>query len=466
MLEIVEKFIQKHQLIEKGTTVVVGVSGGPDSIALLHFLWVNRLKWDLDLIGVHVDHMFRGKQSEEDYKFVQDYCRLLHVTFEGTQVNVPFYQKQNDHTNAQDAARECRYQFFDQMMRKYQADYLALAHHGDDQVETMLMRQVRGSFISGISGMQAKRPFSTGEVIRPFLSVTKDEIITYCQDENLKVRIDPTNQKDTYTRNRFRRYVLPFLKNENPNVHQRFQYLSECLRDDQVFLEDLAKEKLNEVIVEKGQQEMVLSIEEMDKLPISLQRRCFHLILNYLYHEKHIKFISSVHIEKLILFMKGFHPSGTLHFPRGLRVIKSYHKLTLTYHAKKTKKAFEEILHIPGELDFSDKFKIGAKFITDIDHLKKVTNNMFLCHVEGIQLPIIVRTRKPGDRMTLKGMTGTKKLKDIFIDLKVPIEERDEWPVISDSNGNILWLPQLKKSSFEIFNRHKGNNSYILLYYK
>lgn len=198
----------------------------------------------------HVDHMFRGDESHEDLQFVQDLCKGLGVICETIRINVSQYQKQYG-MNAQVAARECRYAFLERIMKKYDARYVALGHHGDDQVETILMRLVRGSTPKGYAGIAVKRPFHNGYLIRPLLGVTKEEIVNYCNELKIIPRIDPSNKKEVYTRNRLRKYVLPHLKEENPQVHEKFQKFSMQMQEDEAYLQELAFEKMNKVITKK-----------------------------------------------------------------------------------------------------------------------------------------------------------------------------------------------------------------------
>lgn len=177
-------------------------------MALLHALHALYGR-SANVIAAHVDHRFRGAQSEEDMRFVQAYCEAEQIKCETAQINVTAYAEKNG-LNKQAAARDCRYQFFKEVMSKHQADYLALAHHGDDQVETMLMRLAKGILGAGLAGMQPVRRFETGQMIRPFLAITKEEILHYCHENALSYRTDESNAKDDYTRNRFRKAVLPF----------------------------------------------------------------------------------------------------------------------------------------------------------------------------------------------------------------------------------------------------------------
>ena len=183
-------------------------------------------------------------------------------------------------------------------MEKDNIPNLALGHHGDDQIETILMRLTRGSELKAAAGIQVKRPFATGTIIRPFLCVTKAEIEDYIQRNNLKPVYDHTNQLDIYTRNRFRNHILPFLKSENKNVHIHFQQFSEQMLEDEKFLMDLAKETYNKVVNKECKMvTYLLNLIEFKKAPFPLQRRCIQLILNYLYKGKLPKDLTSIHID-------------------------------------------------------------------------------------------------------------------------------------------------------------------------
>ncbi|WP_102347984.1 tRNA lysidine(34) synthetase TilS [Bacillus sp. Marseille-P3661] len=444
-LEKVDHFINSYNLLEKGSTIIVGVSGGIDSIALLHYLWTKREIWSLKIVVAHVDHMFRGQQSKDDLLFVQDYCKKLNIEFEGVSMDVPEFAAAKQ-ISSQAAARECRYEFYKTVIHKYHGRYLALAHHGDDQIETMLMRMVRGSYGQAVAGIPLKRPFEHGMIIRPFLCLTKSEIEQYVVLSNLSYREDPSNEKDDYQRNRFRHHVLPFLRKENPNVAERFQTLSQMLTEDHQLLERLAEEELAKCIIHKEEMEIIFSINVIISLPISLQRRCIQLILNYLYKDIPSN-VTTIHINQVLSLLDNDHPSGQLNFPKGLIVRRSYQQCSMAFEKKmQNVDSYYYNLSIPGEILVNGKYLIEAEWVSEVPEKVKGMD-YFLCDSKGISLPLHIRTRRQGDRMTLSGMKGTKKIKTIFIDEKIPRELRDSWPIVEDSNGCILWLPQLKKSA-------------------
>jgi tRNA(Ile)-lysidine synthase len=452
--------IQKHQLLEKGSTIVVGVSGGPDSLALLHLLNQLKDKWNLKLVCAHVDHMFRGDQSKEEMLFVRDFCKEQEIICETTQIDVSAYAKENQ-LSSQVAGRECRYEFFKDVLDKYQSRYLALGHHGDDQIETILMRMVRGSSGEALAGMKVKRKFHNGYIIRPLLANTKEQLLSYCSEHQLMPKFDPSNEKTNYTRNRFRKFVLPFLKKENPLVHERFQYFSETFLDDESYLKVLTKQHMNTVLKRKEKSVVEMDIKSFKSLPLPLQRRGIQLILNYLY--KHIPAsLSSIHIESLLTLLSHDHPSGSLDYPDGLKVIKSYQTCMFTFeHNEVNKYSFE--LDIPSVVRLPNGYEIACEIVKN-DSIQERGNKSFILRNNSLNGPLIVRTREQGDKIKLKGMNGRKKVKDIFIDEKIPIHSRHSWPIVEDGNGNILWIPGLKKSVFEADSTNE--DKYVVLNYK
>lgn len=459
MRQIVNRFIKKHSLLFPESIVVVGVSGGPDSLALLHFL-KNYQKWmKLTVIAAHVDHMLRGEESAEDFDFVKTYCQYEEIIFEGSKINVQEYQQTNN-LSVQVAARECRYRFFAEVMRKHQASILALAHHGDDQIETVIMRQVRGAQGLGLAGIPVKRPFNEGVIIRPFLCLSKEEIYTYCQNKKLSPRIDKSNFSSKYTRNRIRNEILPIFKKENPAVHVRFQQQSELMIDDELFLQKLAENELQNLIISKEINKVVLSIPNLINSPIPLQRRAFQLILNYLYIHN-IPEITTIHIDQFLNFLKEAKPSGSLDFPNGLIIIKSYEQCILSFHQTPDLQHYEYYLPIPGIVTV----KKGKIFGEVINALPKFPpqKNVVIFDLEKISLPLSVRNRQKGDFISQQGMKGTKKLKSLFIDEKIDRSARGEWPIVVDGNGEILWVPNLRRSN-KAFPSHETKHFLVLTF--
>ncbi|GER67628.1 tRNA(Ile)-lysidine synthase [Weizmannia acidilactici] len=458
--EEVSNFIKKHRLIEKGDHLLVAVSGGPDSLALLHFLATRSERFHAKITAAHIDHMIRGEASYNDLLFVESFCKTLQIGCETARI--PILEKMKEEgLGLEETARKYRYGFLAETMGKIKANKVVFGHHGDDQIETVLMRLTRGTGGKGRAGIPFRRPFAKGEIIRPLLGTTKKEIESYCLHYRLKPRTDASNESPAYTRNRFRSVVLPFLKEENPQVHAHFQRFSEELLEDEAFLYGLAQEKIQEALAVEGRS-CTLDIPKFKRMPLPLQRRGIHLILKYLYNSD-LKNITAIHTDAIIKLAGSPHPSGRVDLPGGVKAVRDYGRCIFAFREPAAGiTTYQYDLDEGMEIDLPNGYTIRLeKQEISYSYLPK---NMLLLHVNDISLPLIVRTRKPGDRIEVKGLDGSKKVKDIFIDEKISKPERDIWPVVTDSNGTILWLPNLKKSRFEP-NHVLPHETYYIVHY-
>lgn len=457
----VEAFLQRKQVDIGGKKILVGVSGGPDSLALLHFLWSCESKWNIKVYAAHLDHMFRGKESEDEARFVQHFCEVRNIPFEMKQIDVPRYMEETG-LSAEIAARKCRYSFYKEVLDKYSIPFLALGHHGDDQIETILMRLTRGSTGKARGGIPFSRPFFQALIIRPFLCLSRGDIEEYCARHQLEPRLDPSNLEDLYTRNRFRNHVLPFLKQENPKVHEHFQRFSEELISDEMYLEQLAKEKMKQVIQKKTDGEIGININAFHCLPLPLQRRGIQLILNYLYKVKPSS-LSAVHMEQIAALLKNPHPSGALDFPNGLKIIRSYETCLFIMNPIEEEKEYCFEISVPGETSLPNGDRVVCKFLSEEEDVME-TDDVFVGYIEEESLPLIIRNRRDGDRIKVKGLEGTKKLKRIFMEKKIPVHKRNSWPVIADQFGRIIWVPGLRKSSLYRQKSKPGRRKFLISY--
>ncbi|MCR6108837.1 tRNA lysidine(34) synthetase TilS [Bacillus sp. A301a_S52] len=447
MKQVINSFITKHGLIEEGDHLLVAVSGGPDSMALIHYLIeLSHLK-KVQLSVTHVEHGLRGEESKKDAELVASFCQKHMVPFYLYEADVK-KKKQQQAVSTQDAARLCRYEWFEHLMHKLGTTKLVTAHHGDDQIETMLMRQMRGS-LSGRKGIPVKRMFAGGYIIRPLLAVEKDKLLEYCSTHNIPYRKDGSNDEDTYLRNRIRQQLLPFIKKENPKAHHVFQWQSEVLTDEEEWFQHETKQVVEKVITFKGSHKITVSLEAFGEVAKALQRRAIHLILNYLLISHQLQFDRS-HIEAIIDLIRKEHPSGEVHLPKNITVEKSYDSLVFS---KKTPVLKEElwdqkkelVLPLPGKLTWATGTICTDTIVGKIP-LKNEPHDTFI-DLNKVSLPFIIRTRRAGDRMSFLGGKGTKKLKDVFIEEKVAKGDRDLWPIVTDSHGTILWVPLLKRSN-------------------
>lgn len=449
--ENVKQFINRHQLIGQGDKVAVGVSGGPDSLSLLSYLASKRKEWQIEVFALHLDHMFRGEESYQELKFVEQFCQSRDIPFYAERIQIEKQMKETG-GSLQEVSRRVRYRFFERGLEHFSADKLALAHHGDDQVETVTMQLVKGA--GSRTGIPVRRPLGKWEVVRPLLYVNKEMIEEYCLHYELDPRRDSSNEKPIYTRNRFRSELLPFFKQENRKVHEHFQRFSEELSEDNQFLEDLTREKLHN-IWQKDDSGCSLKVEAFRLMPLPLQKRAIHLILNYLYKGKNP--FSFVHIQQILHLLMEDKSSWKLDLPHGLKVCREYQFCIFTFNIPdKTEYVFK--------LDEGDRitWPYGGQFAL-ADQLPEATAAYeYMILNDKVKRPLYIRTRRTGDKIQPKGMEGSKKLKDLFIDEKVVPAKRDQWPIVTDSEGKLLWVPGLKRSRHE--ETSSAGNRLILIY--
>lgn len=442
MEETVTDFMKKNGLLKPNSTVCIGVSGGPDSMALLHHYVSIRERWNLQLIVLSADHQLRGEASQMDLEYVEEMCVKWGVQFVGTKLDVAAY-KEAMGVGTQVAARALRYRFFSEQMVFFEADYLALGHHGDDQVETMLMNFTRSANVASLSGIPTKRRFATGYIVRPFLCLTKSMIENDCHIHHIQPRIDPSNTDTYYTRNYFRKYIMPLIKTQNNNIHTIAQHLSISLSEDETYLQQEAKAMVSEVVhFNRIRFTVTFEIKAFKSYAVSLQRRGFHLILNYLYN-KLPENLSYVHEDIFFKLLETQDAYTQLDFPKQLQVEKSYEQVAFYFpNAKNSGTDFRELLTVPGRVILPDGSCLTASYL---DTYVNTNDNIFICPAADVVLPLHIRSREPGDRMTWEGLKGSKKIKDIFIDEKVHRQERDNWPIVTDDSGEIIWLVGIRK---------------------
>ena len=246
MKEKVLETIKKYNLIKDGDRLVLGVSGGPDSIAMLNIL--NDIKNDkkqhmnFDIIVAHVNHMIR-EEAIEDQKFVENFCKKIGVTFYAKSIDVQKIAN-NKKIGTEEAGRNARYEFFDEILEKENANKIAIAHNKNDKIETIIMNMLRGSGIAGLKGIE---PIKNNKYIRPLIECERFEIEEYCAQNGIEPRIDRTNFENVYTRNKVRNIVIPFIKKEfNPNIIQTMDRLSDLVKEEDEYLENVVEEKYKE----------------------------------------------------------------------------------------------------------------------------------------------------------------------------------------------------------------------------
>lgn len=419
----------------KSEYVVVAVSGGPDSMFLLKIL---QDKLNKTIVVAHVHHNLR-KESDEEAKRLEEYCKDNNLVFEMHKIT-----EYPNNKFSEESARKIRYDFFDKLISKYKSDILFTAHHGDDLVETILMRLIRGSTLRGYAGIKLISYDRGYKIARPLLFITKDEILDYLDKNSIWYAIDMSNKSDKYKRNRMRNKVLPLLKEENKNVNIKFMDFSEkILFVDDYFKKCISKVK-DEIIVNNNID--ICKFNELDDI-IKM-----YLLEEYIYdiYKDDITYINNTHMNIIIDSMKRGNTKISLPCKR-LGIVE--------YNNFKIINAGFEYY----DYEFTDKIVLKNNKIIEVDNNTKETSN-YVIHLNSkdISLPFHVRCRKIGDFICVKNLKGKKSVSDIFTDEKLSKEDRDTYPIVTDDNDVILWIPGIKKSNFD---RKKDGKYDIILKY-
>ena len=416
--------------------VIAAISGGPDSMYLLDLL-INKL--NKKIVVAHVHHNLR-KESDEEALKLEEYAKRNNLIFEMMKI-----EEYPNNKFSEEAARKIRYDFFDELIKKYKSDILFTAHHGDDQIETILMRLTRGSSLKGYAGIELISVDRGYKIVRPLLYITKDEILKYLDNKKIWYAIDKSNTDLKYTRNRYRNKILPELKKENKNVHNKFNEFNQRLLFADKFIKKYAINCYNEIVENED-----INVLEFNKFEKIIKIYILEEYLKRIYKED-INMINNKHIE-IIINKLSQNKNVIFDMPANKKAV-------IEYNNFKIEKIKESVKY---QYEFIDYIKLPNNKEILIDN-ETLTNN-YVIHLNSkeIKLPFIVRTRKDGDYMNVKNMQGTKKVNDIFIDSKIPRKLRDIYPIVTDSTGKIIWIPGIKKSHLD---RKKEQKYDIILKY-
>ncbi|MEW9096705.1 MAG: tRNA lysidine(34) synthetase TilS [Clostridiaceae bacterium] len=455
LLQKVIRTIEDNQMIKKGDKIIVAVSGGPDSICLLHILSTLKEKYSIELYAAHINHCLRGDEADEDEEYVRGFCKQYAIDFHSIKIDVANLAKEKK-MSFETTAREARYMFFDEVMKKVEGDKIALAHNANDQCETVLMRIMRGTGIQGLAGI---RPVRDNTYIRPLLNITREEIEKYCSTNDLKPRLDKTNLETIYTRNKIRLELIPYIEeNFNSNIIDSINRLVENITIDMDFMDFLSKEFYNKYTsVEKDRIILSKKLFFEHKAIVSrvIRSSIESLKGNLFNYEK-------VHIDDIIK-LQCSNTGKTIMLPGNFVAINNYGDI-----------------HILSKLDLclennesEYKLQLGKNQIT-----KDICVNLEIISIEEINEKfknddvkyfdydkinddVILRYRRDGDRIIPLGMKGSKKLKDLFIDLKIPKEKRDSIPLICFGE-EIAWIVGYRTS--EKFKIEKSTKNILKIF--
>ena len=452
LLEKVEKYCITNKLIEKGDRIVVGVSGGPDSLCLLSLLNSLKDKYELRLIVVHINHSLREEADFEE-NYVKEIATKLNLNFFSKKVDINMLSKERK-CSTEEVARNVRYEFFREVLEKTNSNKIAVAHNKNDNAETVLMNIIRGSGNTGVSGIDNKN----NDIIRPLICIGRDEIEKYCEEKSLTTMIDKTNFETVYTRNKVRNLVIPMLKEINPDIIESLNRFSEIVRDEEEFIEEYVKEIYNKIVIH-NEDELYIEKNEFLELKVGLKRRILRMAI-YEFN-KSLKDVSFKTVNNAIDEIEHSQNGNIIKIVPGVKIFVQYNKLKFIKEKIEIEDYIYE-LNIPGRVYLKEINKwitVEVKNAEDVGITEKNPNIHFF-DIAKTGKKLYVRNRKNGDYFYPTGMEGKKKLKDFFSDLK--LEKRDEIPIVTNG-AEIVWVVGLRSS--KKFLKDKATKEVIIINY-
>ena len=432
MREKVRKTIAQFHMFPRGAKLIVGLSGGADSVALLHLLhsWQEEENWQIT--AVHIHHGLRGKEADEDARFAEDFCASLGIPCVVKRYDVAKEAKLRG-LGEEETGRILRYAAFREAAGR--EGRIAVAHHRKDQAETVLMRLCRGTGLTGLTGMSPVR----GDICRPLLFCDREEVEQYCRENHLLWREDATNQQEKYTRNKLRLRILPLLEEINPKAVAHIAETASLLAEEEDFLEQQAEAYFAQGKLPSAPEEIHLSREKLHALHPAMRRRVLRKAMaNFLQADVSQAQIAA--LEDLLQKESG----KSRDFLQGIRAENRYEALVLFRKREQQAEGFCCELPVDEEVLIPEAgIAVCASF-----HEKKVEISAETCtnvfDYDKIKYTLFCRTRKAGDFIPLQN--GRKKIKDLFIDEKIPRDRRGSYPLIT-MGEEVLWVPGLRASA-------------------
>ena len=444
MKDKVKKYIYENNLLNKGERVLVALSGGPDSVCLLHMLYRIKDKFNLKLGAIHINHMLRGEEADKDENYIIDLCEQMGIKHYVKRINIEYIAKETN-VSLETAGRNERYKAFEEIKIKDKYNKIAVAHNANDQAETILMRIMRGTGLEGLTGIKPQRE---GGIIRPILCLNRQEIEDYCEYNGLNPRIDASNYDRHYSRNRVRLDILPYMRdNFNKDIIDTLNRMTLLLQKDNEFIEEYSQKCYNiyckkhnnklEILKELFEKEMesiitrvvIIAFKEISKSYQNFEMKHIYEIVNLAFREtgKKINLTNNIICENLY---------GNIVLSKNDN---KYYNSCVKTEIKLDKDNIIE------NIEFNN-YIINFEVIENKKKEKFTKNNLIkLFNYDKIEKEILIRYRKDGDKIIPLGMSGSKKVKDIFINSKVPREERDNTPILC-FDDKISWIVGYKTS--------------------
>jgi tRNA(Ile)-lysidine synthase len=447
-LRTVKQTITTYGMLKPRDSVLIGVSGGPDSVALFHLLLTFSPRFSLRLGVAHLNHCLRQNDSDKDAEFVASLAGRFDVPCYVHKTNVRKYQIENK-LSLEEAARRVRHSFLNEVAEKNRFNKIALGHHFDDNAELVLMNLFRGSGPLGISGIP---PVRDGKIIRPLLQSNRSEIIAYLDQNGLKYISDISNRDTSFLRNRIRHDLLPLLKTfYNPKISQSLNRLASIIRSEEEWIEDVIHPLFEKAALSIQDGQIVLSVSILNGIHVAAQRRIIRKTI--LKIKGDLRRIRLTHIDSAINLIEHGPDYGNIDLPDRIRIQRKgdvilflREKSPLRDMDIKSDRAemlpFEYTIAKPESIfikEISAHVKFTEMGIKDLPDLCGTGQHTGFFDRDALSFPLVLRNFRHGDRFTPLGMTGTQKIKKFFIDKKVPRKERTRCPILL-YRGKIIWV--------------------------
>lgn len=433
----VKKIIERYNMFSPGDRVLVGVSGGPDSVCLLHILNRCRKEMALSLHVVHINHGIRKRESKREEKFVSHLAGRMGLPITVKSLNVPSYARKKRLT-IEEAARDMRYSAFEQLAGKLNAKKIALGHTASDQVETVLMHLLRGSGPQGLSGIPPVRKLGSTAVVRPLIEVNREEILNYLKKNNLTFCLDSSNRKTEYFRNKVRLKLLPLLrKNYNENIDGALLRLSEILKEENAYWERVVERVLGKVVSWESEK-ILIDFKKFLRYNVAVQRRVLYRLFGGI--------VSLSQIEAIRNLAQKSSQGKRIYLGKRFSVRKEGNFLIFSSSPERRFKKFNYSLRVPGKNEIEGlNLTLNTRIVDFYPVSEKKTNTAYF-DIDKINFKkLLLRNRREGDRFRPFGLRGTKKLSDFFIDRKIPRRLRDRVPLLVEGE-DILWVVGIRRA--------------------
>lgn len=456
LLQTVVRTIGRHGMFTPGDNILAGVSGGPDSVALVHILVRLAERFSLSIGIAHLNHCLRGRESDRDARFVAELAKRMRLPCYSARKDVA-RGRQARKLSPEEAARRARYEFFEETAARHRFDKIALGHHADDNAELVLMYLLRGSGPVGISGIP---PMRDGRYVRPMMDLNRRRIIEFLSENSISYITDSSNTDTRYLRNRIRHQLIPLLRNDyNPDISGTLNRLADILRAEESWLAATVRELFDRCLLAEDPDRVILSVPELRKMAAAPRRRVIRTAI--LRVKGDLRRIGLVHVDRLAMEILDGGPGAarTAHLPDRIRATRTGSELSIVLekmplrqtHPSPPVPLFQ--YQVAGPMDHLNRTahidiwieEIGRRLRFSVistaeagDWTNAPPDTAFF-DMAKIRFPLVIRNVRDGDRFTALGLQGTQKLKAFFINNKIPIQARRRIPILL-SGDEIIWI--------------------------